>query len=463
MPHHRHRILLIPYPAQGHINPTFQFAKRLIALGAHVTLSTTLHMHNRLTNKPTLPNLSYLPFSDGYDDGFKATGTENYLHYSSELTRCGSEFIKNIILKNSQEGKPFTFLVHSILLQWAAKAAREFHLPTALLWVQPATVFDIIYHYFHGHSDSIKNPSCSIELPGLPLSLSSRDLPSFLLESCPTPYSLMRSFFEEQFKDLDVETNQTVLVNSFEELEPEAMRAFENLNMISIGPLIPSDFLDKKDPTEDNKFGGQTHIFQPSDGCVEWLDSKAEMSVVYVSFGSLCALSKVQMEEIARAMLDCEFSFLWVIKEKEEELLSYREELEQKGKIVKWCSQVEVLSHSSLGCFLTHCGWNSTLESLVLGVPVVAFPQWMDQMTNAKLIEDVWKIGLRVDHEVNEDGIVEGNEIRRCLEVVMGSGEKGEELRRNAKKWKELAREAVKEGGSSEKNLRDFLGVDGLL
>ncbi|RHN42534.1 putative anthocyanidin 3-O-glucoside 5-O-glucosyltransferase [Medicago truncatula] len=77
----------------------------------------------------------------------------------------------------------------------------------------------------------------------------------------------MRSFFEEQFKDLDVvETNQTVLVNSFEELEPEAFRAFENLNMISIGPLIPSDFLDKKlDPTEDNKFGGQIHIFQPSD------------------------------------------------------------------------------------------------------------------------------------------------------------------------------------------------------
>lgn len=419
-------------------------------------------MHNRLTNKPTLPNLSYLPFSDGYDDGFKATGNENYLHYSSEFTRRGSEFIKNLILKNSQEGKPFTFLVHSILLHWAAKTAREFHLPTALLWVQPATVFDIIYHYYHGHSDSIKSPSCSIELPGLPLLLSRRDLPSFLLESCPSPLDLMRSFFEEQFKDLDVETNQRVLVNSFEALEPEAMRAFENLNMISIGPLIPADFLDKKDPTEDNKFGCQTHIFQPSNDCVEWLDSKTEMSVVYVSFGSLCALSKVQMEEVARAMLDCGFSFLWVIKEKEEELLSYREELEKKGKIVKWCSQVEVLSHSSLGCFLTHCGWNSTLESLVLGVPVVAFPQWMDQMTNAKLIEDVWKIGVRVDHEVNEDGIVRGDEIRRCLEVVMGSGEKGEELRRNAKKWKELAREAVKEGGSSDNNLRDFLGVDGI-
>ncbi|KAK2384178.1 phloretin 4'-O-glucosyltransferase [Trifolium repens] len=465
MPHLRHRILLIPYPVQGHINPTFQFAKRLIALGAHVTISTTIYMHNLITNKPTLPNLSYLPFSDGYDDGYKRTGYDAYLLYSEEFKRRGSEFVTNLILSNSQQGTPFTCLIHTILLSWAAEAARELHLPAALLWIQPATVFDIIYHYFHGHSGSIKNPSCSIKLPGLPLLLSQRDLPPFLLESglstCDSDInSIMLILFEEQFKDLDVETNPTtILVNSFEALEPEALRAVEKLKMISIGPLVLSAFSDQKEPTEDNSFGGQsqTHIFKPSNNCVEWLDSKKEMSVVYVSFGSLITLSKVQMEEIARALLDCGFSFLWVIKEKEEELLSYKEELEKKGKIVKWCSQVEVLSHSSLGCFLTHCGWNSSLESLVSGVPMVAFPQRMDQMTNAKLIEDVWKIGVRVDYKVDEDGIVRGDEIRKCLEVVMGSGEKGEELRRNAIEWKSLAREAVKEYGSSHKNLRGFL------
>lgn len=319
-------------------------------------------------------------------------------------------------------------------------------------------MFDILYHYFHGYSESIKNPSVSIKLPGLPL-LSARDLPSFLLDTCPSSYALMLSFFEEQFKELDVETNPTtILVNSFEALEPEALRAVENLNMISIGPLIPSAFLDGKDPT-DNSFGG--HIFQPSNNCVEWLDSKQENSVVYVSFGSLCVLPKKQMEEIARALLDCGFPFLWVIKEKEEEL-NCREELEEKGKIVKWCSQLEILSHPSLGCFLTHCGWNSTIESLVSGVPLVVFPQWADQMTNAKLVEDVWKIGVRVDHKLNQDGIVIGEDIRNCLEVVMGSGGKCEELRENSKKWKELSREAVKEGGSSENNLRGFLDLVGL-
>ncbi|GAU48075.1 hypothetical protein TSUD_81350 [Trifolium subterraneum] len=370
---HYHRILLVPYPVQGHINPAFEFAKRLIALGAHVTLSTTLHMHNRITNKPIIPNLSYLPFSDGYDDGFKGTGNDEYLLYSAEFRRRGSEFVANLILTNSQQGTPFTCLVHSLLLQWAAKTAREFHLPTALLWVQPATVFNILYHYFHGYSESIKNPSSSIELPGLPLLLSSRDIPSFLLDSSPSVYALMASLFEEQFNELDVdiETNPTtILVNSFEELEPEALRAVEKLNMISIGPLISYEFLDGKDPSKDNSFGGQTHIFQPSNDCVEWLDTMKETSVIYVSFGSYFVLSKRQTEEIA---------------------------------------------------------------------------------------QDVWKIGVRVDDRVNDDGVVGGDEIKRCLEVVTGSGEKGKELRKNANKWKRLAREAVKEGGSSEKNLRGFL------
>ncbi|XP_058731745.1 phloretin 4'-O-glucosyltransferase-like [Vicia villosa] len=462
MPPHRHRILLVPYPVQGHLNPAFELAKRLITLGAHVTISTTIHMHNRITNKPTLPNLSYLPFSDGYDDGFKGTGTDAYSLYNVEFKRRGYEFVTNTILSNSQQGTPFTCLVHSLLLEWVAKAAREFHLPTALLWVQPATVFDILYYYFHGFSDSIKNPSCSIKLPGLPLSLSSRDLPSFLLESSPSAHLLMLSLFEQQFKELDIETNPTtVLVNSFEALEPEALKAVNNVNMISIGPLIPSAFLDEKDSTVNTSFGGQAHIFQPLNDCLEWLDSKTEKSVVYVSFGSMHVLSKTQKEEIARGLLDCGFPFLWVLREakegEKEEGLSCREELEEKGKIVKWCSQVEVLSHPSLGCFLTHCGWNSTLESLVSGVPMVAFPQWTDQMTNAKLVEDVWKTGVRVDKELNEDGSVGGDAIRRCLEVVMGSGEKGEELRRNARKWKELARESVKEGGSSDNNLRSFL------
>lgn len=105
-------------------------------------------------------------------------------------------------------------------------------------------------------------------------------------------------------------------------------------------------------------------------------------------------LPTTQMEDIAKGLLDCGRPFLWVIREnehdgnkEEDQKWSHFEELERMGKIVTWYSQLEVLSHSSLGCFLTHCGWNSVLESIVFGLPVVAFPQGFDQPTNAKLIE----------------------------------------------------------------------------
>lgn len=412
-----------------------------------------------MTSKPTIPGLSFLPFSDGFDSGFTTT---DYSLYISEFNRRCSEFLTNLIPSATQEGHPFTCLVYTLLLHCAARVARGFHLPTAILWTQPFTVFHIFYFYFHGYGDYIKekanekDPSlCSIELPGLPSSIAPSDLPSFLLSSASL-FQAIVPLLEEQFHELDLETNPRVLVNTSEAFEPETLRTVDKFNVIPIGPLISFD----------SSSGAGGDIFHGSQGYMEWLDTKPEMSVVYVSFGSLCVLSKVQKEEIARALLDSERPFLWVIREKgkskfeekeDEGELSCIEELEQKGKIVKWCSQVEVLSHPSLGCFVTHCGWNSTLESLASGIPMVGFPQWGDQKTNAKLVEDVWKIGVRLDHRVNGNGVVEGKEIRKCLEVVMGSGEKGEELRRNAKKWKSLARDSVKEGGSSEKNLKTFL------
>lgn len=125
------------------------------------------------------------------------------------------------------------------------------------------------------------------------------------------------------------------------------------------------------------------------------------------------------------------------------------------GLVVGWCSQTAVLAHPSVGCFVTHCGWNSTLESLESGVPVVAFPQFADQCTTAKLVEDVWGIGVRVKGD--EEGLVDGNEMRRCLEKVMGGGEDADEMRRNAARWKTLAVDAAKEGGPSDLNLKGFM------
>ena len=437
--------VIVTYPAQGHINPALLFAERLIRLGVHVTFFTTIGAHRRnMIKSPPPDGLSFATFSDGYDDGVVPVDDRD--KQWDQLKHNGSKALANLIVSTANK----QCIVYTMLLHWAADVARELHLPSALLWIQPAMVLDICYYYYNGFADVIGNnsddrPSCSIQLPGLPLLLATHDLPSFLLAAFAHP------IFQAQIEALEKESIPRVLVNTFDALEPEALKAFEKLNLVAVGPLVPNAILGGRDPCNG------------SNDYIEWLNSKSESSVIYVSFGSILVLNKQQMEEIARGLLDCGRPFLWVIRakesgeeEKEEEKLSCREELEQMGMIVPWCSQVEVLSHPSLRCFVTHCGWDSTLESLVSGVPMIAFPHRLDQGTVAKLIEDVWKTGVRV--MVNKDGIFEGDEIRRCLELVVGDGERGEAIRMNAKKWKELAMEAANEvGSSSYNNIKAFV------
>ncbi|KAE8723825.1 UDP-glycosyltransferase 75D1 [Hibiscus syriacus] len=454
------QFVLVTIPIQGHINPALQFAKRLIRTGVRVTFVTTISAIRRMTKVPAAQGLSFSPFSDGYDYGVKPG--DDPVIYLTEFRRRSKEALSDLIITNENEAKPVTCIIYTLLQPWAAEVAREYHIPSALLWIQPATVFDLYYFYFNGYESAIKdqadesNPECQIKLPGLP-PLAARDLPSFFASSNVYQWGL--STFQEQMEVLAEEPNAKILINTFDSLEPEAFKAIDKFKMTAVGPLIPSSFL--KDQLDSSL---RIDLFQcDSNEYLRWLDSKPKSSVVYVSFGSMSVLAKEQMEEIARALTASGRPFLWVVRnrkdrgeeEMEEDKLSFREELEKLGMIVPWCSQVKVLSHPSLGCFVSHCGWNSTLESLVAGVPVVAFPQWNDQGTNAKLIEDVWKCGVRVS--ANEEGIVERGEIVRCLDLTMGDGEKGKEVRRNVVKWRDLAREAAVDGGSLDMNLKAFV------
>ncbi|KAI9115048.1 hypothetical protein K1719_014061 [Acacia pycnantha] len=459
----QHHFLLIAFPALGHLNPVLQFAHRLIRMGILVTVSTTLHMHRRMdkTTSATIPGLSFAPFSDGYDDdGYKyADSSDDFKaspeKYFSELRRFGTESLVNLISSVKQNGgHPFTCIVHTMLLSWATELARKLHLPSALLWVQPATVFAIFHYYFKDDSfikNKLSSPSSnSIELPGLPL-LEPQDMPSFVTSVSGVGPVILTSLAED-FRVLQQEPNPTVLVNTFEELEADALRVVhDTFRTIAIGPFVPSILLDRENNSSD---AGNDYM--------EWLSLKAESSVIYISFGSLIVLSKRQMEEMARGLIDSGRPFLWSIREEKEQekVGEYMEEMEEKGKIVKWCKQVEILAHKSVGCFVSHCGWNSSLESLVAGVPVVGIPQWVDQATNAKLIAEVWKTGVRVTvEEGSDDGerVARGEEIRRCVEEVMGDGERGKEVRKNAAQWREVSKEAVKVGGSSDASLRAFL------
>ncbi|GER32649.1 UDP-Glycosyltransferase superfamily protein [Striga asiatica] len=426
-------VLLVTLPAQGHINPSLRFAKRLLNMGIEVTFATSIHARHQMEKTavgPTPDGLSFAPFSDGFDNGF-IPNQDDHKRHMTEIKIHGSRALRDTILKASEMGRPVTCLVYTLLLPWASTVAREFQIPCALLWIQPATVLDLYYYYFDGAFGDIS----SVRLPGLShITFSKRDLPSLLLPTSDM-YHLVLPAFKEQFDTLNIaETRPKVLVNTFDALEPGALRAIERYDVIGVGPLVDADI--------------RGDLFGKSEGCIEWLDSKPKSSVVYVSFGSLVSLEKAQMEEIAGGLLGSGRPFLWVARES----VGWVEELvREQGKIVGWCQQMEVLGHESVGCFVTHCGWNSTLESLWCGVPVVAFPVWSDQGTNAKMIEEEWGTGVRVGP--GEDGKVSGEEITRCIERVMEGGEK---MRENAGRWKGLAREALAENGSSYRNLEAF-------
>ncbi|KAL6582338.1 hypothetical protein OROMI_006352 [Orobanche minor] len=226
----------------------------------------------------------------------------------------------------------------------------------------------------------------------------------------------------------------------------------------AVKTIGPTNLLLQRDNYPSHKNNHVINLFESNqEACMKWLDSKDTNSVVYVSFGSLVCLDESQMEELAMGLMMSQCKFLWVVRVSEEHKLPPNFSLSltsEKGLIVSWCSQTEILGHRSVSCFLPHSGWNSTMEGLSSGVPLIAMAHYVDQTTNAKFIEDVWSVGIRVRRDVNR--IVSRDEVCECVKLVV-HGKKGEELRRNAKRWKELAKEAVDDEGTTAKNIEDIV------
>uniref|UniRef100_J3MZ95 Uncharacterized protein n=2 Tax=Oryza brachyantha TaxID=4533 RepID=J3MZ95_ORYBR len=225
----------------------------------------------------------------------------------------------------------------------------------------------------------------------------------------------------------------------------------------TVGPTVPSAYLDKRLP-DDVSYGFNVHAPMTAESKA-WLDARPASSVVYVSFGSLATPGAAQMAELADGLRDSGRLFLWVVRSSEthkmpEDFAGKVAAEAGRGLIVTWSPQLEVLAHPAVGCFVTHCGWNSTVEALSAGVPMVAVPQWSDQPTNAKYVEDVWRVGVR--GWPDGEGVMRKEEVERCVREVM-EGERSKEYRKNAAGWSAKARSAMSEGGSSDTNISEFL------
>jgi hypothetical protein len=186
-------------------------------------------------------------------------------------------------------------------------------------------------------------------------------------------------------------------------------------------------------------------------------------SVIYISFGNLAVKSQEQLVQLALGLEGSGQPFLWVLRSDIEQGKSrvlpegFEDRTKDRALFVRWAPQVKVLAHTSVGLFLTHSGWNSTLESMSMGVPVVGFPYFADQFLNCRFAKEVWKFGLDFEGvDVDDHIVVRKEEVEDILRRMMKTPQ-GEQLRENAVKLKESAARAVLPGGSSFHNLNTFV------
>lgn len=292
-----------------------------------------------------------------------------------------------------------------------------------------------------------------LRLPGCP-PISPKDMPDFMLDRGNTAYLSFVSIFKRYVEA------KGILVNSFEELEPVAMKALkddEDVPLVyTVGPLVRTCL---------------TGVVNGA-GCLTWLDKQPLGSVLYVSFGSGGTLTREQMKELALGLEMSKQRFLWVVKTPHESKPSaayfggqtpesitsleflpdgFLARTEGLGLVVPaWAPQVEVLGHASVAGFMSHCGWNSILESILHGVPMLAWPLYAEQNLNALMIVDGLKVALRP--QVGDNGLVTRDEVCRVIKCLM-EGMEGKELRERMKQLSVAATKAVAEDGSSSKSI----------
>ncbi|EOA16557.1 hypothetical protein CARUB_v10004716mg [Capsella rubella] len=455
-------VMLVSFPGQGHINPLLRLGKLIASKGLLVTFVTTeqpwgkkMRQANKIQEgvlKPVgLGFIRFVFFSDGLTD--KDEKRADFNAFRPHLEAVGKQEIKNLVKRYNKE--PVTCLINNAYVPWVCDVAEELQIPSAVLWVQSCACLAAYYYYHHRlvKFPTETEPDLNVEIPCLPL-LKHDEFPSFLHPS--SPYKAYGEVILDQLKRLENDKPFYLFIDTFYELEKDIIDHMSDLFPQAIfspvGPLF------KMAQTIGSDVKGD--ISEPTTDSVEWLDSREPSSVVYVSFGTIVGLKQDQMEEIAHGILSTGLSFLWVVRPPMEgslvEPYVLPRELEEKGKIVEWCSQEKVLGHPAISCFLSHCGWNSTMEALTSGVPVVCFPQWGDQVTDAVYLVDVFKTGVRLGRGAAEKKVVPREVVaEKLLEATVG--EHAAELRENAQRWKKEAETAVAYGGSSDRNFREFV------
>uniref|UniRef100_A0A2C9U160 Anthocyanidin 3-O-glucosyltransferase n=1 Tax=Manihot esculenta TaxID=3983 RepID=A0A2C9U160_MANES len=347
-------------------------------------------------------------------------------------------------------------------MSFTLDAAQELGIPEILFWTTSACGFMGYLHYLqlikkgltpftdesyltNGYLDTVID-----WIPGMK-DIRLRDLPSFIRTT--DPEDVMLDFFQSETERC--QKASAIILNTFDALEHDVLIALSTLlpPVYSIGPLhlLLNNVKDK-----DLKLI-ESNLWTEDSECLEWLDSKGPNSVVYVNFGSITVMTTEQLVEFAWGLANSNITFFWVIRPDlvagDNAILppEFVTVTKERGICSSYCAQEKVLSRPSIGGFLTHSGWNSTLESISAGVPLLCWPFFAEQQTNCRYSCKEWGIGMEINSDVKRD------EVERLVIELM-EGEKGKEMKKAALEWKKMAEEATASlEGSSFQNFEKVI------
>ncbi|CAI9786787.1 unnamed protein product [Fraxinus pennsylvanica] len=412
----------------------------MIKFGSKVTFLTTEFLHARLTEATANSEIRLLSIPDGLEleDDRK---DQKKLHQSIE--KVMPPYLEDLLKEsfNQQNNERISGIIIDSPLAWMLEIPKKLGIKTAIYWCSTPGCLALglmIPHLLQlkiidDDGTSLKNEKIQL-LPNMPAITMSEFTWYF-----PGDKNIQKSLFHV-IKGIfsHLKSSDWIVCNWFNELNPSASSLASNI--LSVGPLLAN-----------GQSAGSFCIEDSS--CLTWLDKQSPNSVVYVAFGSTSRFSQVQLNELAIGLELMGRPFLWVAWSGlcDGPFPAYSDKFSarvaNRGKMVEWAPQELVLSHPSIACFITHCGWSSFMESLSMGVPLLCWPYFGDQTYTQSCICDAWKVGTSL--KVDEIGVISRSEIKQKVEKLISD----EIVRENVIRMKEMARKSISKGGSSCSNL----------
>ncbi|KAJ4705030.1 Glycosyltransferase [Melia azedarach] len=463
--------VLIPLMAQGHMIPMTDMARNFAERGVVVSLITTPQNASRFESiisrarKSKLPiQLVQIPFPCqevglpvGYENLDNLPSPDLLRKFYIALDKLQEPLEKFLLEKGNP---PPSCIISDKCLSWTSETAQKLKIPRLVF--HGMCSFSLLSSHtlmLHKAHNSVTSDSEPFLIP-LPAGITQR----IEVTKAQLPGAFVSRPDFDDFRNKMQEAEQSaagVVVNSFHELENGFVDEYEKAIGKKVWCIGPVSFCNREKIDKFERGNNKASIDDKQ--CLEFLNSMKPRSVIYACLGSLCRLVPSQLIEIGLGLEASRRPFIWVIKSSEELekwLLeeNFEEKIKGRGLLIKgWAPQIFILSHQAIGGFLTHCGWNSTLEGISFGVPMITWPLFAEQFFNEKLIVQVLEVGIRVGVEIpvrwgEEEKIgilVKRDEVEKAVNILMDEGEEGQKRRERVRQLQLKATKAMEKDGSS--------------